>query len=141
MITEQSDEIYGINTISWEHSSWKYLSLVGGEEVISLSHAKVYVFSDSVVCLGKVNQNPTSNSAWGDKLTWFKSSPEYRALDIIDGVPTGIRVEYLPRILHIAALQQSPRVAVEIERATRRFHWTDYLHVHVQRHLMGMSRK
>ena len=26
-------------------------------------HAKVYVFSDSVLCLGKVNQNPTSNIA------------------------------------------------------------------------------
>ena len=33
------------------------LSLVNDEEVISLSHAKVYVFSDSVLCLGKVNQN------------------------------------------------------------------------------------
>ena len=26
LISEQSDEIYGISTISWEHSSWKYLS-------------------------------------------------------------------------------------------------------------------
>ena len=47
-----------------KNSSWKYLSLIGDEEVISLSHAKFYVFSDSVVCLGKVNQNPTSNTAW-----------------------------------------------------------------------------
>ena len=58
LITEQSDEIYGISTISWEHSSWKYLSLVGDEEVISLLHTKVHVFSDSVLCFGKVNENP-----------------------------------------------------------------------------------
>ena len=45
-----------------ENSPWKHLSLVNDEEVISLSHAKVYVFSDSVFCLGEVNQNPTSNS-------------------------------------------------------------------------------
>ena len=78
LITEQSDEIYGISTINWEHSSWKYLSLVGDEQVISLSHAKVYVFSKSVLCLGKVNQNPTSNAVWEDRLMWFTSSPEYR---------------------------------------------------------------
>ena len=38
MFDIQSDEIHGISTISWEHSSWKYLSLVGDEEVISLLH-------------------------------------------------------------------------------------------------------
>ena len=48
LITEQTDEIYGINKINWEDSLWKYLSLVGDEEVISLLHAKVYVMSDSV---------------------------------------------------------------------------------------------
>ena len=62
LIAEQSDEIYEISTINWEHSSWKYSSSVGDEEVISLSHAKVYVFPDSVLCLGKVNENPQSNT-------------------------------------------------------------------------------
>ena len=87
LIVGQSDEIYGVNPINWEDSLWKQLSLVSDEEVISLSHAKVYVFSDSVSRLGKMNQNPESNIAWEDRLTWFKSSPEYRALDKIDGEP------------------------------------------------------
>ena len=51
LIAEQSDEIYGVNTINWCESSWKDSSLIGDEEVISLSHAKVYVFSDSLFCL------------------------------------------------------------------------------------------
>ena len=76
LISEQSDEIYGVNTINWEDSSWKYLSLVDDEEVISLSNTKVYVFSDSVLCLGKMNENPQSNYASED-----------RALDTIDGEP------------------------------------------------------
>ena len=59
LIVGQSDEIFGVTPMNWEDSSWKQLSLVSDEEVISLSHAKVYVFSDSVLCLGKVNQNPT----------------------------------------------------------------------------------
>ena len=85
--SRKSDEICGVNTTNWSDSAWKHLSLIGDEEVISLSHAKVNVFSDSVLCLGKMNENPQSNTVWEDKLTSFKSSPQYRALDTIDGEP------------------------------------------------------
>ena len=83
----QSDEIYGVTPINWDDSSWKHLSLIGDEEVISLSHAICYVFSDSVLCLGKMNVKAQSNTVWEDMLTWFKSSSQYRALDTIDGEP------------------------------------------------------
>ena len=69
LIVGQSDEMYGLTPINWEDSSWKQLSLANDEEIISLSHAKVYVFSDSVLCLGKMHQNPQSNTVWEDKLT------------------------------------------------------------------------
>ena len=72
---------------TWEDSSWKQSSLVNDEEVISLSHAMVYVFSDSVLCLRKVNQNRTSNTVWEEMLSWFKDLSQYRTLDTIDGEP------------------------------------------------------
>ena len=66
LIGGQSDEIYGVFTINCGDSPWKHLSLIGDEEVISLSHAKVHVFSYfCVLRLGKVNQNPQSNTDWG----------------------------------------------------------------------------
>ena len=34
-----------------------------------------------------MNENPPSSTVWEDKLTWFKSSPQYRILDTIDGEP------------------------------------------------------
>ena len=34
-----------------------------------------------------MNENPQSNYTWEDRLMWFKSSSEYRALDTIDGDP------------------------------------------------------
>ena len=58
LISEQSDEIYGISTTNLEDSLWTYLSLVGDEQIIILQGTKVYVFSDSVLCLGKMNENP-----------------------------------------------------------------------------------
>ena len=87
LIPEQSDEIYGVNAINWGDSAWKHLSLIGGEEVVNLSRAKVYVFSDSVLCSGKMSEKPLSNVVWEDKLTWFKSSSQDRTLDTIDGKP------------------------------------------------------
>ena len=35
LVSEQ-DEIYGVKTIDWDNSSWKYLSFIGDEQVISL---------------------------------------------------------------------------------------------------------
>ena len=35
LVAEQSDEIYGVNTNNWEDSSWKYLSLIGDEQIIT----------------------------------------------------------------------------------------------------------
>ena len=37
LIVGQSNEIYWINATNWEHSSWKFLSLVGDEQVIGLN--------------------------------------------------------------------------------------------------------
>ena len=68
---------FGVSQINWEDSPWRQLSLVNDEEVISLSHAKVCVFSDSVLCLRKVKQNPVSNTAWDQQLDWFKDSSQY----------------------------------------------------------------
>ena len=62
LVSEQ-DEIYGVKTIDWENYSWKYLSLIGEERIINLQRTKVYVFSDSVLCLGKIHENTQSNDA------------------------------------------------------------------------------
>ena len=97
LITEKSDEIYGVNTINWGDSAWKHLSLIGGEEVVSLTRAKVYVFSESVLCLGNMSENPLSNIVWEDKLMWFKSSSQYRTLDTIDGEPMEFEWNIFPQ--------------------------------------------
>ena len=46
----EQDEIFKVDSIPWKKHSWKYLSLIGDETVINLQRAKVYVFSDSVLC-------------------------------------------------------------------------------------------
>ena len=91
---------------SWENFPWKQLSFVNDEEVISLSHAKVFVFSDSVVRLGKVNQNTTSNCVWEEQLSWFKDSPQYRTLETIDGEPMEFEWNVFPGFTTLQLVQE-----------------------------------
>ena len=87
LVTEQ-DEISGLETIGWEKPSWKYLSLIGDERIINLQRTKVYVFSDSVLCLGRIHQNPELYEAWKKRIEWITSSQSYRDFDGINVEPT-----------------------------------------------------
>ena len=73
LILEQLGEIFWVPQISCESFPWKQSSLVNDEEVISLSCAKVHVFSDFVLCLEKMHQNQ-SNTAWEDKVCFMSTS-------------------------------------------------------------------
>ena len=79
LVSEQ-DEISGLETIGWENHSWKYLSLIGDERVINLQRTKVYVFSDSVLCLGKILENTPIERCMGKRLGWLKSSSKLQKL-------------------------------------------------------------
>ena len=95
LVSEQ-DEIFKVDTIPWEKHSWKYLSLIGDETIINLQSTKVYVFSDSVLCLGRVHQHPKSNEAWKDKIGWITTDQSYRDYDGISGEPTEFEWNIFP---------------------------------------------
>ena len=46
--------------------------------------------------LWKDEREPKSNTVWEDKLTWFKSSSQYRTLDTIDGEPMELEWNIFP---------------------------------------------
>ena len=64
ILVSEQDEISGLETVGWENHSWKKMSLIGDEGDINIQRIKVYVFSDSVLCLGKIFENSQSNDAW-----------------------------------------------------------------------------
>ena len=57
------------------------------ESVFNLQRTQVYVFSDSVLCLGKIFETPQSNDAWEDRFGLLKTSPVYRNFHRFDGEP------------------------------------------------------
>ena len=63
-------------------------SLIDDEIVINLQRTQVYVFSDSVLFLGKVLQHPESNEAWKNRVAGIRSEKSYRDYDVINGEST-----------------------------------------------------
>ena len=70
--------------INWQENSLKRTTLLT-DRAVQLSTAKAFVFSDSVLCMGRISENPLS--AWKEKIDWFMNSSQCRELDSIDREP------------------------------------------------------
>ena len=120
LVTEQ-DEISVLETIGWERHSWKYLSLIGDERIINLQRTKVYVFSDSVLCLGRIHQNPESNKAWERRIGWITSSQSYRNFDGINGEPTEVVWHIFPGFDTLQLSEEVKRLLFRLEETPESF--------------------
>ena len=79
------EEIYCLDKIEYQRNTWTQLSLINDPVVIGLQSAKVYVFSDSVLCLGKVLQHPECNEAWKNRVAGVRAERNYRDFEDVKG--------------------------------------------------------
>ena len=98
------EEVYCLDKIEYQRNTWTQLSLINDHVVIGLQSSKVYVFSDSVLCLGKVLQHPECNQAWKDRVAGVRAEKDYSDFDDIKGESAEFEVKYLPRVHYVAAL-------------------------------------
>ena len=87
-IVHNEEEIYCLDKIVYQKNSWTQLSLINDLVVIGLQSAKVYVFSDSVLCLGKVLQHPECNEAWKNRVAGVRAERSYRDFEDVSGEST-----------------------------------------------------
>ena len=95
-LVNNQEEINGLDKILYGKNSWTCLSLIGGETVINLQSTKVYVFSDSLLCLGKILQHPESNEAWKNRVAGVRAERSYRDYDAINGESTEFEWNIFP---------------------------------------------
>ena len=87
-LINNQEEINGLDKILYQKNSWTRLSVIDDEIVINLQRTEVYVFSDAVLCLGKVLQHPESNEAWKNRIAGVRAERSYRDYDAINGEST-----------------------------------------------------
>ena len=95
-LVNNQEEINGLDKILYGKNSWTRLSLIDDEIVINLQRTKVYVFSDSVLCLGKILQHPESNEAWKNRFAGIRSVKSCRDYDAITGESTEFEWNIFP---------------------------------------------
>ena len=132
-LVREKTEIRGISLIYWHENSRKRTTLLT-DQAVRLSTAKAYVFSDSVLCMGRISESPVS--AWKEKVDRFMNSSHCRELDRIDGEPMEFEWKTFPSTT-LGILGEIQKMMTEIQCELE----TDYLHVNVQRHCMETGRK
>ena len=77
LILNQDFEILNVSSIEWTFTPWMKSTLLH-DKVIKCGKAKVHVYSDSVLCLGKIYWHTEAHVKWKDQLQDFPQSNEYR---------------------------------------------------------------
>ena len=80
----------------YQSNSWTKLSLIDDPVIIGLQSTKVYVFSDSVLCLCKVLQHPECNEAWKSRVAGVRAERNYRDFEIVSGESTEFEWNIFP---------------------------------------------
>ena len=89
--------------------------------------AKTYVFSDSVLCMGKIIDNPVK--AWKEKIDWFQNSLESQELDRIDGEPTEFEWTSFQGHTTSKTLEEIQIMVAETKEFARAIPRTNYVNV------------
>ena len=90
------EEISGLDKILYQRNTWTQLSLINDPVIINLQSTKVYVFSDSVLCLGKVLQHPECNEAWKNRVAGVRAERSFRDYEDVSGESTEFEWNIFP---------------------------------------------
>ena len=67
------------------------------EQTIKWTKARVYVYSDSVSCLGKMHDPEDAIKKWNDQVSTLKMCHTFRELQELDGEPIDFEWKIFPR--------------------------------------------
>ena len=117
-LVRDQKEIREISVIDLQESSWKRTILLT-DRAVQLSTAETYVFSDSVLCMSKISENPVS--AWNENIDLFTNSSQCRELDRIDGKPREFEWTNFPRFTTLHVLAEIQNMMTEIKCEPEQF--------------------
>ena len=84
LIVEQSFEILNVSTMIYTFSPWMRSTLCL-DQAIKWTKPQVHVYSDSVLCLGKMHGHSVATEKWKSQIKEFQQSNEYTEFSGIDG--------------------------------------------------------
>ena len=98
----------------------------------SISNAQKFVFSDSVLCLGKVLQHPDSNEAWKNRIAGIQFGKSYRDYDALNGKSTECEWNIFPGFTTLQLCDKISDLLSYLGPNTSNFHRKNSIYVNVQ---------
>ena len=120
-IVNNEEEISCLDKILYGKNSWTQLSLINDPVIISLQSTKVYVFSDSVLCLGKVLQHPECNEAWKNSVAGVRAERNYRDFEDGKGESTEFEWNIFPGFTTLELCDKNQRSSELYEQTPEAF--------------------
>ena len=102
LISEQA-ETTGVSTTIFKELTWVSTSLLCSR-AYWITNAKTYVFSDSVLCVGKMGEDPIAT--WRAKLNGIRTTITFKHMNRIDGMPTEFEWKTFPGIITLGILEK-----------------------------------
>ena len=102
----------GISVIDFQDLRWMSTSLLQSR-AYQYSTAKGYVFSDSVLCLGKMGHDPVES--WKSKIQWYSDNTYFKDLNRSDGQPMEFRVDDFLGLATMGILNQIQQMIGELQ--------------------------
>ena len=103
-------EITGLTTIDGQQPMWRETTLLTGRAV-QFATAQTYFFSDPVLCLGSVSDEPVK--AWESRIKWFLETRYLKDLDNIDGEPMEFEWKISPGFTTFGILTEIQNMTTE----------------------------
>ena len=97
-----------------------------------IANAKTYIFSDSVLCVGKMGDDPIAT--WKNKIWWYSEKNHFKELNRMDGMPTELEWKIFPGFTTLGLFEKIQDLMKDLQRQ-------DHLHVKVERHSMGTKKE
>ena len=89
---------------------WRETTLLT-DRAVQFPTAKTYVFSDSVLCLGGISDEPVK--AWESRINWFLETRYLKDLDRIDGEPMELEWKNFPGFTTWGILDEIQKMMTE----------------------------
>ena len=102
----------GTSLINFQDLRWVSTRLLHSR-TNQYSIAKVYVFLDSVLCLGKMGDDPVES--WKKQIQWYSDNIYFSELNRIDGQPLEFEWKIFPGFPTVGILNQIQQMMRELQ--------------------------
>ena len=139
MMIKGNSEIKNVFPADIASSLWKKPVWLK-EQALKWTKARVYVYSDSVLCLSKLHGPEVAIRRWNDEVSTLKMCKNLQRIARIRWRSDWLRVESLPKSQSIGPSPQNSSRPTRKEHHTWKIQWSNNLHVNVQWHWTGKER-